>query len=241
MCFLNGKNIMKLVTVRIGDKYGPEYERYLESKLPDYEFIWVREPIQNNVQYQWNKMYGMNLELDEPICVMDIDILLINDYKKIFEYPIERGEFIAMPGWWRDTNQEQYKINGGFFKYYPKDVKYIYEKFMNNPGHWQTHYIKNKTTKGPVNGEQYFVEDSVRERLKLKLLPNSWFTRWTTGDIINKINKIEWQTQISSKYKELTGNEYIYLGGQFHKDIKMVHFTHSMNKPHEWTDYDKHL
>ena len=232
---------MKLVTVRIGNKYGPEYEKYLEKKLPDYEFIWVREPIQNNVQYQWNKMYGMNLELDEPICVMDIDILLINDYKKIFEYPIERGEFIAMPGWWRDTNQEQYKINGGFFKYYPKDVKYIYEKFMNNPGHWQTHYIKNKTTKGPVNGEQYFVEDSVRERLKLKLLPNSWFTRWTTGDIINKINKIEWQTQISSKYKALTGNEYIYLGGQFHKDIKMVHFTHSMNKPHEWTDYDKHL
>ena len=232
---------MKLVTVRIGDKYGPEYERYLENKLPDYEFIWVREPIQNNVQYQWNKMYGMNLELDEPICVMDIDILLINDYKKIFEYPIERGEFIAMPGWWRDTNQEQYKINGGFFKYYPKDVKYIYEKFMNNPGHWQTHYIKNKTTKGPVNGEQYFVEDSVRERLKLKLLPNSWFTRWTTGDLINKINKTDWQTQITTKYREITGNDYIYLGDKFHNDIKMVHFTHSMNKPHEWTDYDKHL
>ena len=55
---------MKLVTVRIGDKYGPEYERYLESKLPDYEFIWVREPVQDNVQLQWNKMYGMNLDID---------------------------------------------------------------------------------------------------------------------------------------------------------------------------------
>ena len=58
-------------------------------------------------------MYGMNLDIDEPICVMDIDILLINDYKKIFEYPIERG-VSCKPGWWRDTNQEQYKINGGF-------------------------------------------------------------------------------------------------------------------------------
>lgn len=232
---------MKLVTVRIGNKYGPEYETYLEKKLPDYEFIWVRKPIQDNVQLQWNKMYGMNLDIDEPICVMDIDVLLINDYKKIFEFSIERGEFIAMPGWWRDTNQEQYKINGGFFKYYPKDVKYIYEKFMSNPGHWQTHYIKNKTTKGPVNGEQYFVEDSVRERLKLKLLPNSWFTRWTTGDLINKINKTDWQTQITTKYREITGNDYIYLGDKFHNDIKMVHFTHSMNKPHEWSDYDKHL
>ena len=37
------------------------------------------------------------------------------------------------------------KINGGFFKYYPKDVKYIYDKFMKDPNHWQTHYIKNKT------------------------------------------------------------------------------------------------
>ena len=232
---------MKLVTVRIGNKYGPEYETYLEKKLPDYEFIWVREPVQDNVQLQWNKMYGMNLDIDEPICVMDIDVLLINDYKKIFEYPIKRGEFIAMPGWWRDTYKGKYKINGGFFKYYPKDVKYIYDKFMTDPGHWQTYYIKNKTTKGPINGEQYFVEASVRERLNLKLLPCSWFTRWTTGDLINKVNKIDWQTQITTKYREVTGNEYIYLGDKFHSDIKMVHFTHSMNKPHEWIDYDKHI
>ena len=101
--------------------------------------------------------------------------------------------------------------------------------------------IKNKTTKGPINGEQYFVEDSVRERLNLKLLPCSWFTRWTTGDLINKVNKIDWQTQITTKYREVTGNEYIYLGDKFHSDIKMVHFTHSMNKPHEWIDYDKHI
>ena len=30
---------MKIVAVRIGDKYGPEYEKYLESKLPQHEFI----------------------------------------------------------------------------------------------------------------------------------------------------------------------------------------------------------
>ena len=35
-------------------------------------------------------MYGMNLDIDEPICVMDIDVLLINDYKKIFEFSIEK-------------------------------------------------------------------------------------------------------------------------------------------------------
>ena len=37
---------MKILAVRIGDKYGPEYETYLERKLP-FEFIWVREPIED--------------------------------------------------------------------------------------------------------------------------------------------------------------------------------------------------
>ena len=41
-------------------------------------------------------MWGMQLDIDEPICVMDIDVLLVNDYKKVFDYPIQRGEFVAM-------------------------------------------------------------------------------------------------------------------------------------------------
>ena len=37
--------------------------------------------------------------------------------------------------------------------------------------------------------------------------------------------------------KKLPNNDYVYLGGEFHPDIKMVHFTHSTNKPHDWEDY----
>ena len=70
---------MKIVAVRIGNRYGPEYETYLESKLPEYEFVWIREPMADNIKLQWNKMYGMTLNIDEPICVIDIDILLINE------------------------------------------------------------------------------------------------------------------------------------------------------------------
>ena len=51
----------------------------------------------------------------------------------------------------------------------------------------------------------------------------------------------EWKTNISSKYKKVSGNNYVYLGGEFHSDIKMVHFTHSMNKPHLWKDYEQHI
>ncbi len=232
---------MKIVTVRIGDKYGPEYETYLEKKLPNHEFIWVRKPYDDRVVLQWNKMWGMQLGIDEPICVMDIDVLLVNDYEKIFDYPIKRGQFVAMPGWWRDTDKSGYVINGGFFKYYPKDCKYIFDKFMSDPHRWQHHYIDNGTTKGPVNGEQYFVEDSVKEKLELVTLPEAWFTRWVTDEsIVYGKSMLRWQVQLTNKYNEITGNDYIYLGGEFHEDIKFVHFTHSLNKPHLWEDYMKH-
>ena len=42
---------MKILCVRIGDKYGPEYETYLEKKLPECEFIWIREPYDKELPY----------------------------------------------------------------------------------------------------------------------------------------------------------------------------------------------
>ena len=229
---------MKIFAVRIGDKYGPAYENYLEKKLSEYEMIWIREPYDERVKLQWNKMLAMNRNIDEPVCVMDIDVLLTGDYKKIFDYPIEPGQFLAMPGWWRDTEKEGYSINGGFFKYYPKDCKYIYDKFMSDVEGWQKHYIINGVTKGPVNGEQYFVEDSAKERLKLITLPNEWFTRWVVSeDIVNR-SITKWQVQITRKYQKITGNDYIFLGGEFHPDIKFVHFTHRNNKPMDWKYYE---
>ena len=66
---------MKIFAVRIGERYGPEYETYLQSKLPEYDFHWIREPIQDDILMQWNKMAVMNMNIDEPVVVMDIDIL----------------------------------------------------------------------------------------------------------------------------------------------------------------------
>ncbi len=229
---------MDIVAIRIGTKYGQEYEDYLNKKLSKHNIIWIHEPYHPDVTLQWNKMWGMQMDTDEPICVMDIDVLLVGDYEKIFDFPIKRGQFAAMPGWWRDTEKEGYTINGGFFKYYPKDCKYIYDKFMLNIRGWQAHYIEAGIAKGPVNGEQYFVEDSAKERLELVTLPDAWFTRWVTDESINYGKDMtKWQVQLTNKYRKLTGNDYIYLGGEFHEDIKLVHFTHRMNQPHNWEDY----
>ena len=37
---------MKIYALRIGDKYGPEYETYVKNKLKDYDLTIVNEPFE---------------------------------------------------------------------------------------------------------------------------------------------------------------------------------------------------
>ena len=201
---------MRIYCVRIGDKYGQQYEDYMNDKLSDYEVIWIKEPIKSNVPLQWNKMAAMNDDSDEPVLVLDIDKLLINDYKEAIEYPIEHGEFLAAPYHWGNS---KIPMSGGFYKFYPRECKYIYDTYINNIDYYTNYYIKNGYTIGPVNGEFLFVHYMIQRQLKLKLLPDAWVTR---GDSESP-------------------------DAAFDSDLKLVHFTGSLNKPHEWKKYDEYL
>jgi hypothetical protein len=214
---------MKIYCLRIGNKYGPEYEDYINEKLKDYEVIWIREASSRSIPLQWNKLNCMNLDTNDPIIVLDIDIILTGNYKELFEYPIQRGEFVGIPHWWSDRYTD-WKMNGGFQKYYPKDCKYIYDIFMENPKHWMMHYIRSQLTVGPVNGEQFFVEEHAKQRLDIKIVPESWVTRRSNDEEINP--------HIKTKYKEVNGLD-LFESDEFNKDVKLVHFTTSLNKPHE--------
>ena len=152
----------KVFACRIGNKFGQDVEDYINSKIPN--VTWIRDEL-DGVRLQWNKMRVMNMDIDEPVVVIDIDLEFINDYMDAINYPIERGQFLSAKSWWRDSMRSDvsYSVNGGFYKYYPKDCKYIYDKFMKDKLRWQNYYIDNGITVGPVNGEQYFVEDSVNE------------------------------------------------------------------------------
>ena len=203
---------MRIFAVRIGKKFGQDVEDYINSKLPN--VTWIRDSLPG-VNLQWNKMRVMNIDIDEPVVVIDIDLEFINDYMDAFEYPIERGEFLSAKSWWRDTVRSDlsYSVNGGFFKYYPKDCKYIYDKFMKDKFYWQNYYIKNGTTVGPVNGEQYFVEDSVKEKLKLKFLPETWFCKSV------KNPSKDWWARMNTLYP----GDWLYLDGEYNKEIKIIH------------------
>jgi hypothetical protein len=224
---------MKIYCVRIGDKYGQQYEDYMNEKLADYEVIWIKEPIKPNVPLQWNKMVAMNDDSDEPVVVLDIDKIFINDYKEALDYSIKPGEFLAAPYWWGNG---KIPMSGGFYKFYPKDCKYIYNNYINNIDYYTNYYIKNGYTTGPVNGEFLYVHYMLQRELKLITLPDAWVTRWTSEEFDLSG---EHRSNLEDRYKKATGN-YLYRV-EFNPMIKIVHFTNSLNKPHEWKKYDEYL
>jgi hypothetical protein len=224
---------MKIYCVRIGDKYGQQYEDYMNEKLADYEVIWIKEPIKPNVPLQWNKMVAMNDDSDEPVVVLDIDKIFINDYKEALDYSIKPGEFLAAPYWWGNG---KIPMSGGFYKFYPKDCKYIYNNYINNIDYYTNYYIKNGYTTGPVNGEFLYVHYMLQRELKLITLPDAWVTRWTSEEFDLSG---EHRSDLKHRYRSATGN-YLYKD-EFNPMIKIVHFTNSLNKPHEWKKYDEYL
>ena len=173
--------MVKVFALRFGDKYGPEYEDYLKSKLPDITFF---HDIVPPFLVHWNKIRAFNFDYDEPICLVDIDLELTNDYMELFEYPIKRGEFVSIPAHWGDVEDESYSLNGGFYKFYPEDTRYIYQKFLDDPNQ-NKYYVEKLELPHPFLGEQYFVEDSVKERLELKLVPDEWVQRGLNGKFLD--------------------------------------------------------
>lgn len=203
----------KVFAVRIGDKYGQDVEDYINSKIPN--VTWIRDEV-DGMQLQWNKLRVMNLDIDDPVLVIDIDMLFINDYMEAIEYPIERGEFLTYRSWWGDSCIK-HELNGGFQKYYPKECKYIYDEFMSDPDWWSRHFIEIGATVGPVNGEQFFVEKMVRQKLKMKFLPDQWVCRMT------KDPSKDFLLSINSKYK----GDYAFLDNEYNSEIKIIHFMNS--------------
>lgn len=198
---------VKIFAVRVGNRYGSEYEDYLRTKIPNIQFL---NKEKENFKLQWNKLHFFNSSFKEPICVIDIDIQLINEYEKLFKYPIRRGEFLTIDSWWSNTRP----INGGFYKFYPQDTKFIYEEFKKNKLYWEEYFIKNETKTGPVNGEEDFVYEMVKDKLKLKHLPASWTT-------MMKVKPSKKDLKIlNKKYPK----DYVYLGNKFNNDIKFIHY-----------------
>ena len=86
---------------------------------------------------------------------------------------------------------------------------------MFDPHYWQQHYIKSGITIGPVNGEQYFIQDQVQKHgLKLKFIPQEWITKWHVSADTNYI----------AEANNMYPGDWLYLD-EFNEAIRLVHFA----------------
>lgn len=121
-------------------------------------------------QRQWYKVDFFRpgfITTDEPVIVMDLDWIILNDITGIVNQPIIPTQFATVHGWWR-TSARRLKINGGMYKFFPNTLGKAYNIFYSNPQFWQrTYFGVNK-----IQGEQDFVTDVVPLTHEIVLFPS---------------------------------------------------------------------
>ena len=76
-----------------------------------------------------------------------------------------------------------------------------------------------------ANHRSFLHRLTVKENLELITFPSHWATRWTQGTKTNN--------GISKRYARYFDKPIQIKPNVFNKELKIIHFTHSLNKPHE--------
>jgi hypothetical protein len=165
---------------------------------------------------QWYKVDfagHMNIDLNEPIIVMDIDLTIIRNIDHIIDMPVQPHQFAAIERWWRAPNQPM-NINGGMYKYYPSTCQHIFQKFYSAPKHWQNNY--RQYSRNQVTGEQYFMWESVRDTHEIITFPADAFVPVRSGipETIPVYNRT---------YTNLFGKVYIDSTGTYDQSVCILH------------------
>lgn len=232
---------MNILTLKVGSKYSSVYVNRLYNSIKrnstvDFKFYCYTEdpevldkdiiivPIEDPLEFklQWHKLkfhqegFG-GIPNGEKCLILDIDWIITGEMDDILLYPLPPKHFGCFKRWW-SNRLDDCMINGGFQMFYMGDTDYLWQTFSSNPGHWQEHYINIGEAKGPVNGEQNFIDQHVIQ--DRSWFPMEWFAKYNDEEIV-KI-QYNWQTIVGK-------DEPYYLGGEFDECIKMVHFSNADN------------
>lgn len=240
---------MNILTLKVGTKYSAEYVNRLYNAIKrntsiafnfycntedasglidEIRVVELSDP--ESFKLQWHKLKFhqsgfANIANGETCLILDIDWMIIDNIDELLS--IDIGErFGCFHRWWSNLTHKC-RINGGLQMFRMGTTNYLYEEFMKKPEYWQEYYIRNGLASGPVNGEQNFIDEHVtHERL---WLPEKWFAKYNDEEY-TKIQR-NWHNKVNS-------DEPYFLGGEFHEDIKMVHFSNADNMIHnyDWTE-----
>lgn len=225
---------MNVLTLKVGDKYGPEYVNRLYSGLNrnstvPFTFYCLTEnsddlnddiqviPLREDDKYerQWYKLQLHNQpDIKGQCLILDIDYIIIRDVDPILSYQLPHNTFGVNYRWWtKDSRKKVCPINGGFQMFWQGETSNLPNIYEQNPEWWRNIYFKlGETNSG--GGEQNFVHNHVK--LDRTWLPQTWFAKYRPGQ----------EEKLNRRWSEL---EPFYSNGKFHPDIKMVHFSDDDN------------
>lgn len=206
----------------------------------DHEGDWneniIRIPfLRKNKKLQWYKvdffskfLFYRNKLIEEKeseaIIVMDIDLDIIGNVDFLFN-PFHQNEFWCSHRWWwrwREDRNGESPVSGTVYKFmngeFEREVYWQFEKAIK---FWENYFIDNGITKGPVNGEQHYIQKQLGTGgHNLKFFPEKHIVKWNEDDFMM-------QTKLEKQYKDWSGNSYIENDEGFHEDVKIVHYAGS--------------
>lgn len=175
--------MVPIYTVCTGPNYNPNHVKRFEQQLKDhininfkvhcyttydrslYEQSIEVIPIQNDDgRRQWHKLDIFKMApKGDVVFISDIDWTFVGDVTDIFNQQVNPNELIAPYRWWTRFKGRGFTINGGLYKFIGGNHQYVPDTFDERQRYWMQHYIiDRKLAHPPVNGEQNFVDETIR-------------------------------------------------------------------------------
>ena len=178
-------------------------------------------PITNNdKKLQWFKLdyFKKDFIKNEDIILMDIDLDIVGNVNFIFQ---EYTGFVGTHRWWwrwrEDKSNDNFALSGTMYKFKNGEYQYIVDTFEENIEYWQEYFIKNDITKGPVNGEQHFVQKMlVDNNAEKSYFPEQKIVKWS-NDVLS-------QLKLENDFFKYTKLNYIH-DEDWHPSIRIVHYA----------------
>ena len=195
----------------------------------------IRIPfLKKNKKLQWYKVdffskdlfYRYNLiekAQSEAIIVMDIDLEIRGNIDFLFD-PFNQDEFWCSHRWWwrwREDINNEFALSGTMYKFEIGCFEYVADVFDSDIKYWEEYFILKGITKGPVNGEQHFVQKMLMDnKASIISFPEKHIIKWDN-------NNFSQQLKLEKAYREWSNNSYIDNNDIFHSDIRIVHYAGS--------------
>ena len=236
---------MNILTLKVGDKYGPEYVNRLYYSIKnntkyDFDFYCYTEDkrdvdpnikiiplhLREDVKAQWYKLDFHSMVFEGITLIIDIDQIVVNSLDPIFEYKFTEDQFVSAHRWWSDT-KDICPISGGLLMYHGGTTKHLYTKFYENPVYFQKTYIEQGKAFGPINGEQNFVYENCD--LEFVYLPDQWVGKYSDNPDEQKHIRMLWDRHVDPNDPYIPEIEPP-------EQTKFIHFSNSNNNidRHKW-------